>query len=124
MKTALVVDDDKDLREMVRDFLNVSGYEVIMVQGRIGAIEIMMNRDDIELVITDNDMPQPNEGLEVIRQARMALPKTTKVWLMSGAMTPQKAHAAVALGANKALGKSTELIPALTDLMSSAQVTV
>lgn len=123
-KIALVVDDMADMRDLVREYLIMAGYDVITASGYIGAVEIMMNNSDIALVITDNDMPNENQGLEVIKQARMALSKTTKVWLMSGLMTPTKAHTAIALGANKALGKTTELVPALMELMSAEQVLV
>lgn len=71
----LVVDDDKDLRQLSIDLLIDSGYEVESANnGAAGWEAVQAARYD--LIITDNLMPKMTgiEMIEKIRDARMSLP--------------------------------------------------
>jgi DNA-binding NtrC family response regulator len=77
----LVVDDDSEIRLMLRRLFERFGYEV--VDASDGDIAIAMQRDTpADLVITDIIMPN-KEGIETIMQMRVMSPGT-KIIAMSG----------------------------------------
>jgi DNA-binding response OmpR family regulator len=69
----LVVDDDQDLRDLVRIKLHSAGYEVVTAtDGREALAEVHRRLPD--LVVLDVSMPEVS-GIEVCRQLR-AMPRT------------------------------------------------
>ena len=71
----LVVDDDKDTRQLSVDVLVGSGYDVEGVKDGAAGWEALQ-ASNYNLVVTDNKMPRMT-GIEMIaklRSARMALP--------------------------------------------------
>jgi CheY-like chemotaxis protein len=71
----LVVDDDKDTRQLSVDVLTGSGYEVEGVKDGAAGWEALLTYD-YDLIITDNKMPRMT-GVEMIgklRSAKMAVP--------------------------------------------------
>lgn len=72
----LVVDDERDLVEIISSRLNVAGYEVITAYGGRAALEMAL--DEIpDLIILDIIMPI-TDGFEVLRRLRDN-PKTTHI---------------------------------------------
>jgi CheY-like chemotaxis protein len=66
MKRILVIDDDDPLRQLIRQILERSNYEVVDApNGKVGVD--MYRRSPVDLVITDIFMPE-KEGLETIRE--------------------------------------------------------
>lgn len=64
-KKILVVDDDDDMRELLRVILQTGGYEVLTACGGRGAFQYaLLNRPD--LIILDVMMPNV-DGFEVLR---------------------------------------------------------
>jgi DNA-binding response OmpR family regulator len=71
----LVVDDDKDTRQLSVDVLVGSGYDVEAAKDGTAGWEALQ-ADNYDLVVTDNKMPRMT-GIEMIgklRSARMAVP--------------------------------------------------
>jgi DNA-binding NtrC family response regulator len=66
--TILVVDDDPDIREVLRDRLDSLGYEVLTASNGKDALE-SMNKQSPQMVLLDIEMPEMN-GLEVLKEAR------------------------------------------------------
>ena len=64
----LVVDDEQAVRESLRRSLIFNGYEVILAEDGVEAIETI-NREQPELIILDVMMPR-KDGLEVCRTLR------------------------------------------------------
>lgn len=81
MKKLLVIDDDEQFREFMRDALTDQGYEVILAdngsEGMRSATELSP-----DLVITDIVMPE-KEGVEVLMELRTN-DKNLPVIAMSG----------------------------------------
>ena len=65
----LVVEDDRDCRELVRTFLERVGAKVLCVDSVAAAMDSVYRSFDPDVVLTDYSMPVAN-GLEFIRQFR------------------------------------------------------
>lgn len=71
----LVVDDDANMRKLIKDFLEYLGYDVICVGNARDALSLL-DEEGIDIVITDYEMPDMN-GLELtrlIKRTKPALP--------------------------------------------------
>lgn len=70
MARILVVEDDADIREILRDQLESAGHDVVEASnGKAGLLEI--RRRTCDLVITDIYMPE-KDGLELINEMHAA----------------------------------------------------
>jgi CheY-like chemotaxis protein len=72
----LVVDDDSDTRQLSVDVLAGSGYNVEAVKDGAAGWEALQARNNYDLVVTDNSMPNMTgiEMIEKLRSARIAVP--------------------------------------------------
>ncbi len=61
----LVVDDEESLREICREALVEHGYEVVEAKNGIEAIECLKNDKDIDIVLSDLNMPEM-DGMALI----------------------------------------------------------
>ena len=81
MSRILVVDDDQQVREMIKLTLERDGYEVVEAGDGNEAIDVYC-REEFDLVITDIVMPG-KEGIETIMELRGINPKA-KIIAISG----------------------------------------
>ena len=106
--TILVVDDDKDIGEIICGYLSEVGYEMFFEPSGKNAIELL-TKQKFDLVITDVLMPEIN-GIELTEHIFNNYPET-KVLACSGGGTSGKLVAGMALdqaleeGANNAIMK-------------------
>lgn len=56
MKTVLVVDDEKELRELLQETLEMRGFKCLTAENGEEAVKIA-NKENISLIITDLIMP-------------------------------------------------------------------
>jgi len=113
-ETVLVVDDELDVRELVRDVLSMHGYHVIETGDPFEARRLVETQP-VHLLLTDVVMPIMN-GLDLAKRVEAASP-TTKVLLMSGYST-----AAVKGSARPMLSKpfhANDLINAVRQILDS-----
>lgn len=68
-KTILVIDDEGQMRELLRQFLIRAGYEVHVAEDGVEGLKIFEEVDKIDAVITDLLMPN-KEGLETIMELK------------------------------------------------------
>ena len=121
--TVLIVDDEVDIRTLVRAILEASdlGVEVVgeAVDGN-DALEVFATLDPPEVpdvVILDNRMPG-KEGLEVAAEMLAREPRQHIV-LFSAYVTPEIEERAAALGVRACVGKSDfALLPQLVVQLS------
>ncbi|MFP4381803.1 MAG: two-component system response regulator [Candidatus Sumerlaeia bacterium] len=64
----LIVDDDRDTRDLIELILSASDYEVTKACDGVEALDIL-RQGDIHLVVTDWEMPEMN-GIELCRRIR------------------------------------------------------
>ena len=105
MTRILVIDDDQDIRDMLRRILEHAGYTVEeAANGDIGTKLFKANLPD--LVITDIIMPE-KEGIETIRDLRRIHPSVKIVAISGGGRVGPSDYlnAARMLGAKKTFTK-------------------
>ena len=104
MKT-LIIDDNQDIRTAISMILKENGgHEILMAEDGEMAIQILKENGDINLVITDMDMPKM-DGLAVLREMKTSGYKA-KRWFMSGYISPELEKKALELGADVAVSKA------------------
>ncbi len=101
-KNILIVDDNKNTLEIIRRNLAKQNYKTICVSNVQNAITAL-NQNDIELVITDNKMPQTT-GLEFIGYLKDHYPKI-KIIMITGYASIDNAVEAMKTGAHEYLPK-------------------
>jgi len=93
-ETVLLVEDDEALRELIHEFLETSGYEVLVASDPARAIEAARGREGaIHLLLTDISMPSMN-GRELARRVKELRPEI-RVLYMSGYGEDAMAHGGV-----------------------------
>lgn len=98
----LVVDDEADVRELLAEILEESGYRVAQAGDGKEAFTRLLE-GPVDLLITDLIMPE-REGLETIARIRAERPEM-KIIAMSGSFEPSYLRAAKLLGADRTLQK-------------------
>ncbi len=119
-KTVLVIDDDKQIRDLLRQVLEESGYDV--KDASDGNVGINLYRENpTDLVITDIIMPE-KEGLETIMDFRREFIDVKIIAISGGgAVAPDEyLHMAKKIGALKTFVKPfslREIIEAVDELI-------
>lgn len=89
----LIVDDEEDTRELLRDLLEAHGFLVATAEDGEVALEVISRTARICLVILDVLMPKM-DGLEVLRRLSAApKPRDLTVWMSTSA--PEQVPAGV-----------------------------
>ncbi|GAG15292.1 unnamed protein product, partial [marine sediment metagenome] len=116
----LVIDDDDQIREMLRQMLEREGYEVVDApDGKVGMR--LFRKQPPELVITDLIMPE-KEGIETITELRGEFPEVKIIAMTGGGRIPPEVYLRVAkrLGAMRTFAKPIEreeLLEAIRELL-------
>lgn len=66
MKRILIIEDDKSISELQKDYLEMSGYEVLCVFDGETGLEHIIN-DDFDMVILDLMLPQ-KDGFDILKE--------------------------------------------------------
>lgn len=72
-KRVLIVDDDSDIRRMVRSILEAEGYEVVEADDGLKAVSVLANEPrpiNFRMVVLDVMMPGMN-GLDVLTRIKL-----------------------------------------------------
>jgi DNA-binding NtrC family response regulator len=110
-----MVDDDDDLRKLLRALLEGDGYQVFSCRDATRALKIFTSRGDIDLLLTDFQMPQMS-GVELsqrITERQPGLP----VLILSGAMLSDETRATIAGNGWQLIAKPCE-VPALLQIIA------
>ncbi len=106
MKTILVIDDESEIRELLRIFLERASFRVLQAEDGIAGVEILA-KESVDLVITDLLMPE-QEGIETILHLRDKHPDMPILAMSGGGRmsgTLDLLHTAKLLGAYKTFSK-------------------
>ncbi len=108
MTRILVVDDDSQIREMLRQMLQNEGYDVVDAADGKEALK-RQQEDPADLIITDLIMPE-KEGIETIRDLKKEFPDIRIIAMSGGGVVGPEAYLKIArsLGAKKTFVKPIE----------------
>lgn len=112
----LVVDDDDDLRKLLRALLEGDGYQVFSCRDASRALKVFANRSDIDLLLTDFQMPEMS-GLELsqrITEWQPGLP----VLILSGVELPDEVRSKIAANGWELIRKPCE-VPLLLHMIAT-----
>lgn len=98
----LVVADERDIREYLKNFFNRRGYNVYVAGNAQDGLSIV-KEERPELVLLDINL-QDTDGLEVLRQIKKLFPQT-KVIMLSVSDAPDTIEKAKSLGADEFVKK-------------------
>jgi len=104
MKRILVVDDHKEIRDLLSKLFLSTGYEVDTAEdGEVAMKKVKENRYD--LVVTDYMMPKM-DGIDLLKRLKMENPRLS-ILMMSGSMVEEAFF--TQLGADAFLAKPLNL---------------
>jgi CheY-like chemotaxis protein len=100
MKTVLIVDDEKDIRILLKKILSFKGYKTIEASNADEAIE-MVNKENPDVILMDYNMPGQRNGLDAVSIIRNNhFDCTSKIIVMSASAADGLESKAFKLGAN------------------------
>jgi diguanylate cyclase (GGDEF)-like protein/PAS domain S-box-containing protein len=100
--TVLVVDDERRMRQSVRDLLMAYGYTCLLADNGQKALQILEEKM-VDLLLLDLNMPEMN-GYQVMQQVKRSHPNTDVI-VVSGETTFESAAEALRQGAQDFLRK-------------------
>ena len=112
----LLVDDDDDLRKLLRALLEGDGYQVFSCRDAQRALKVFASRGDIDLLLTDFQMPQMS-GLELCQRIAEAQPELPML-ILSGAVLPEDVRAIIAANRWQFIEKPCD-VPVLLNIIAS-----
>lgn len=119
MPTILLVDDDEDLSEMLKDVLEIQGHTVILELTGVGALS-QLRGQNFELILLDWQLPDMS-GLDVCKQYRASGGKAT-ILMLTGMRDQTSRDECLKAGANAVLTKPfslDQLLPAVQGLITA-----
>jgi DNA-binding response OmpR family regulator len=101
----LIVDDERELREMMQRFLTEEGYAVTCAADGVEASKQILARP-VDLVITDLIMPE-KDGIQLMNEMRWKHPQLRIIAMSGGGHVPREQYLRIArgLGADAVLEK-------------------
>lgn len=84
-KYILIVDDDQDLLEMYDELFKMEGFEILTARSAANAIEICKKHKDIQVIISDSNMPEMS-GMELLINLRSYYKTMPVFYLLTGGM--------------------------------------
>ncbi len=103
----LITDDEKDIRELLRDFLEAEGYECHLAANAFEALEIFRAIGDFDILMSDIRMPGKT-GLELLDDIKQ-LNEDVMVIMISAVKDIESAIAAMSKGAYDYVSKPFKL---------------
>jgi CheY-like chemotaxis protein len=109
MGTILVIDDEKDLRQLLNDVLKAHGYNVLEAADGFEAVEVYRdNAEKIDVVICDLGLPGKG-GDEVFFELR-DINENVRMIFITGYMNPKQKDRLLQAGVDDFLHKPFELV--------------
>jgi two-component system response regulator MprA len=118
--TILLVDDDEDLSEMLKDVLEIQGHSVTLELTGEGALN-QLRAQNFELILLDWQLPDMS-GLVVCKQYRTGGGQAT-ILMLTGMRDQTSRDECLIAGANAVLTKPfslDQLLPAVQGLMTAS----
>jgi len=121
MKQILVIDDEQQIRSLLKKMLEREGFDVITASDGKEGMKLFSNAT-VDLVITDIVMPE-KEGIEIIRELKKEHPGIPVIAISGGGRNSPESYLNVAklLGAVAILQKPVEKETLMTAVTTALQ---
>ena len=122
MESVLVIDDDVLMLDVMREMLELDGYEAFTASSGEEGIRVYREKRP-DLVITDLIMPH-TDGVALISELKREFPKA-RIIAMSGTPRIEKIAEAVEADVNRVIAKpfeQDELLDAVAELMAGVAI--
>jgi DNA-binding NtrC family response regulator len=83
VQRVLIVDDDRDMRELLAEILSLEGISCLTAAGGNSAMHLLRTHESITLLVTDLRMA-PCNGMELIRKIRESERASLPIIIVSG----------------------------------------
>jgi CheY-like chemotaxis protein len=103
---ALVVDDSITMRTLLRNVLTAAGYQVSVAEDGLSALNLLRQRADFNIVVTDFQMPRM-DGVELCRSIRALESVYVPIVMVTSVDDPEEKSRALSAGADAYVVKST-----------------
>ncbi|MBN2346111.1 MAG: response regulator, partial [Candidatus Aminicenantes bacterium] len=103
----LITDDERDIRELLRDYLEGEGYECVLAANAFEALEKFKNDGDFDILMSDIRMPGKT-GLDLLDEIKR-LSEDVMVIMISAVKDIESAIAAMSKGAYDYVAKPFKL---------------
>lgn len=106
MPKILVIEDNPDIQDSLRDFLETRGFEVMLAKNGVIGLQ-MVNERMPDLIVSDINMPEL-DGYQVLSLLRQnSITATIPVIFLTGEVDEVHRRRAMQLGVNEYLTKPT-----------------
>lgn len=116
-RPVLVVDDERGIRETLKRFLTLKGFDVDLAENGVAALEALA-RKKYHVVVTDIQMPEM-DGIELLREIRSGYPMTHCI-VITGYVTLGNVLTCMRLGADTCIFKPFQDLDELLDAVRRA----
>ncbi len=120
MLKILVIDDERSIRNTLKDILGFEGFQVELAENGRAGIDLVQS-SEFDIILCDIKMPEM-DGLEVLEQIRKIKPESTVV-MISGHGTIETAVEAIKKGAFDFIEKPLDLNRLLITLRNASDKT-
>lgn len=105
MSRILVIDDDQQIRELIREILERASHTVFEADNGVAGLQ-RMSEETVDVVVTDIIMPD-KDGLETITELRKSYPEVRIIAISGGGRRVNRDYlpTAQAFGADRVLYK-------------------
>jgi DNA-binding response OmpR family regulator len=122
MAEILIIDDDHDVRDVMKVALSAAGHQVREASDGVQGLALVRKYHPA-LVVTDIVMPE-KDGIEIIRELRWRVPNVAILAVSGAVENALYLRVAKQLGAGGVLAKPfrlDDLVVAVSDLLSGSQ---
>jgi len=106
-KTILIVEDDRDAREMLSNLLGCEGFAVVTAEDGQQALDLVKAKEP-DLIITDIQMPKI-DGIQMIKRLREQFKSKTIPIVVMSAFGSGATQEAINAGANRSSPKPMQV---------------
>ena len=108
MTKVLIVDDEKDVADVLSEILQIEGYITDWASNGEDGLKKLQENDDIKVVLLDKNLPGIS-GLEFLRRAKNEIKSYAQIVLITGYPSAEAFRTAIKFGAYTCITKPFDM---------------